>query len=117
MGEKQVVHSEVPTKMKRAVFSVTALSDFDWSFWLGSNYILGLQTLRAPLHLELHLRTFVQSPVTVHLDRGEVNKHVIAVGALDEAIALGGVKPFHNTFFSHYSILLTLMLRSALDAM
>jgi hypothetical protein len=35
-----------------------------------------------------------------------VNKYVIAVGALDEAITLGGVKPFYDPFFSHYSILL-----------
>jgi hypothetical protein len=32
-----------------------------------------------------------------------VNKYIVAVRALDKAIALCGVKPFHNTFFSHYS--------------
>jgi hypothetical protein len=31
-----------------------------------------------------------------------VNKHIIAVGALDKPVTLCGVKPFHNTFFSHY---------------
>src|ERR1700739_3919460 len=36
-----------------------------------------------------------------------MHKHIIAVGALDKAIALCGVKPFHDTFFSHYSFLLT----------
>jgi hypothetical protein len=32
-----------------------------------------------------------------------MDEHVIAVRALDKSIALGGIKPFHNTFFSHYS--------------
>src|SRR5580698_1918816 len=68
----------------------------------GSHDILGLQSLGAPLHLELHLRTFFQSAISIHLDRREVNEHIIAVRALDEAIALGGVKPFHSPFFSHY---------------
>jgi len=27
---------------------------------------------------------------------------ILAAGALDKSIALGGVKPFHNTLFSHY---------------
>src|SRR5580698_11195811 len=68
----------------------------------GSHDILSLQSLGAPLHLELHLRTFFQSAISIHLDRREVNEHIIAVRALDEAIALGGVKPFHSPFFSHY---------------
>jgi hypothetical protein len=31
-----------------------------------------------------------------------VNEHVVAAVPLDETIALSGVKPFHNAFFSHY---------------
>jgi hypothetical protein len=31
-----------------------------------------------------------------------MHENVIAVGTLDKAIALSGIKPFHNTFFSHY---------------
>src|ERR1019366_1839980 len=30
-----------------------------------------------------------------------MDKHVIAGRALDKSIALGGVEPLHNTFFSH----------------
>jgi hypothetical protein len=30
-------------------------------------------------------------------------EHIIPIGALDKSIAFGGIKPFHNTFFSHYS--------------
>jgi hypothetical protein len=64
--------------------------------------ILGLQTLGAALNLELHLRTFFQRPIAIHLNRRKVYKHVIAVSALDKPVALCGVKPFHDTFFSHY---------------
>jgi hypothetical protein len=73
----------------------------NWSCRLWSKNILGLQSLRSLLHLELHLQAFFQRSVTAHLNRCEVNKNVIAVGALDESITLGGVKPFHGTFFSH----------------
>jgi len=93
--------------MKRAVGRGRPFLELFWSYRLGSTYILGLQAFGATLHLELHLRAFFQCSIPVHLDCCEVNKNIIAVRALDEAIALGGVKPFHDTFFSHYSILLT----------
>src|ERR1700730_11893540 len=93
--------------MKRAVGRRRPFQDLYWSDGLRSTYILGLQALGATLHLELHLRTFFQCSIAVHLDCCEVNKNIIAVRALDEPVALCGVKPFHDTFFSHYSILLT----------
>jgi hypothetical protein len=31
-----------------------------------------------------------------------MHKHIVATGALDKSITLGGIKPFHNTFFFHY---------------
>src|SRR5580700_4256867 len=68
--------------------------------------VLRLQTLRAALHFKLDLRTFLKRPVTGHLDGREVNKNIFAAGALDKSIAFRGVKPFHNTLFSHYLILL-----------
>jgi hypothetical protein len=30
-----------------------------------------------------------------------MDEHIVAIGALDKSVTLGGVKPFHNTFFSH----------------
>src|SRR5580658_2523906 len=69
-------------------------------------YILGLEAFGATLHLEFHFRAFFQRPVAGHLDRRKMDKHVLAAGSLDESVALGGVKPFHNTLFSHYLILL-----------
>jgi hypothetical protein len=31
-----------------------------------------------------------------------VHEHIIAIGTLDKSVSLGGIKPFDNTFFSHY---------------
>jgi len=64
--------------------------------------VLGLQTLGARLDFELNLRSFIQGSVSVHLNRTEMNENILTAGPLDKAIALGGVKPFHYTFFSHY---------------
>src|SRR5579862_862979 len=77
-------------------------SEFFFGF-LDSGYVLGLQSLRSLLHLELYLRAFVQGTIPVCLDGRKVYEHVIAATSLDETIALGGVKPFHNAFFFHYS--------------
>src|SRR5258708_6200141 len=67
----------------------------------GAVHILGLQALGTLFDFELHLGPFLEGPVSGHLDRGEVDKHILAAGPLDESIALGGVKPFHGTLFSH----------------
>ena len=64
--------------------------------------VLGLQPLGALLYLELHFGTFIERPVSVRLDRREVDKYIIAAAALDKTVSLCGVEPFHNTFFSHY---------------
>src|SRR5579872_6904201 len=66
--------------------------------------VLSLEPLRTPFYLELHFRALLQRPVTGHLDCREVNKHILAAGPLDKSIALGGVKPFDDTLFSHYLI-------------
>jgi hypothetical protein len=71
---------------------------------LCSNYVLGLQTLWSLLHLELHLRAFIQRTITVRLDRRKVNEYVVAARTLDKSVAFGGVKPLHNTFFLHVPI-------------
>jgi hypothetical protein len=33
-----------------------------------------------------------------------MNENILTAGPLDKAKALGGIKPFHYTFFSHYEI-------------
>ena len=46
--------------------------------------------------------TFCQGLETSVLNSRKVNEHVVAAGPLDKSIAFSGVKPFHNTLFSHY---------------
>ncbi len=73
---------------------------------LGAIHILCLEPLGPLLDLELHFGALLERPVAGHLNRREVDEHILAAGALDKSIALCGVKPFHNTLFSHYSYLL-----------
>jgi hypothetical protein len=68
----------------------------------GSIDILGLESLRTCLHLELNFGTLFQAAVSRHLDGREVDEDVLTAGALDKSVAFCGVKPFHYTFFSHY---------------
>src|SRR5258708_37118595 len=72
-----------------------------WRLRLRVIDVLGLQTFGSALYLELYFASLLQRLVTVHLDRREVDKYVFAIGPLNEPIALGGVEPFHSTFFSH----------------
>jgi len=46
---------------------------------------------------ELHNFAFIERAVSVLLDYGEMDKHVLASGALDESVSLGSVKPLHCT--------------------
>lgn len=69
---------------------------------LGTGYVLSLEALWTSLHLELHFCAFLQRAISTHLDRREMHEDIITIRALDKSIALGGVKPFHYTFFSHY---------------
>jgi hypothetical protein len=69
-------------------------------------HVLGLQTLRPSLDLKLHFRALFQRPVTGHLNGREMDENIFAAGTLNKTIALGGIEPFHYTFFSHYLNLL-----------
>ena len=72
--------------------------------WLRAIHIFGLESFGSFFHLKLHLRALFEGPVSGHLDGRKVDEHIFAAGSLDKSIALGGVKPFHNTLFSHYLI-------------
>src|ERR1035437_3753498 len=65
--------------------------------------VFALPPLGALLDHELHLRAFLQGFVTVRLDGGKMNEHIVAARPLDESKALGGIKPLHSTFFFHYT--------------
>src|SRR4030067_673352 len=57
-----------------------------------------LRALWAILDFELHVLTFLEAFVAIHLDCGKVCKYVIATAAGgDEAVAFSGVTPLHGT--------------------
>ena len=63
--------------------------------------VFGLQTFGTLLYFELYFRTLVQRAVPGRLNRGEMNKNIVAAGPLDKTEAFGRIEPLHNTFFSH----------------
>ena len=71
-------------------------------------HILGLPPFRALDHIELYLLTFLQAAESVRLDGREVYKHVLAVLAADEPIALGVVKPLYCSCFHGVALFLFL---------
>jgi hypothetical protein len=64
--------------------------------------VFRLQALGALLHFELNLDAIVQAAVAVHFYGAEMDKNILAAGALDESIAFGIVEPLNDTFLSHY---------------
>jgi hypothetical protein len=56
-----------------------------------------LQAFGAFEQFELYYFAFIQSAVSVLLDHGEMNKHVLAGGALDESVSFSSVEPLHCT--------------------
>src|SRR4029077_14668158 len=56
-------------------------------------YVLCLPALGTLHDVELHRLTFLQAAETRCLDGREMHENVFAVGAADEAVALGVVKP------------------------
>src|SRR5690349_11817449 len=70
--------------------------------FLGAAHVLSLQPLGSLLDFELYLRAFIQSPISIGLDGREMHEHIVATGALDKSITLGGIKPLHYAFFFHF---------------
>src|SRR5215471_9330075 len=64
--------------------------------------VLRLKALRALLYFEFHRLTFIQGFVTVHLNGGEVHKHILSGLALDEPVALRSIEPLHCSLFLHF---------------
>ena len=52
-------------------------------------------------NLKGHTLAFVEGLITVHLDLGEVNEKIFAIGLGDKSVALLGVEPFDSSF-SHF---------------
>jgi hypothetical protein len=60
-----------------------------------------LKAFRPFQQIELDSLTFIQSPVTVLLNRGEMYEYILSGGALDETISFSPVEPLHYTLLSH----------------
>jgi hypothetical protein len=54
----------------------------------------GLEALLAVREIEFHLFASVQTPISVLLDNGVMDKDILAIVLRDEAISFGVVKPF-----------------------
>jgi hypothetical protein len=59
-------------------------------------------------NVELNLLSFLQTAETTGLDSGEVYKHVFAILAADESVALGVVKPLYCSCFHDGAVFLLL---------
>src|SRR4051812_45451446 len=68
---------------------------------LNSANVLGLQTFGSLLYLELHFRALIQRAIAARLNGRKMDEHIVPAGALDESVALRGVKPLHCAFFLH----------------
>src|SRR5207253_1264646 len=68
---------------------------------LDAVYVLGLQPLRALLDVELDLLSLVQSSVTLRLNRGVVDEHILTAVSFDEAVAFVVVEPLHYAYLRH----------------
>ena len=61
--------------------------------------VAGLQlTVLARGNLERHALAFVEGLITVHLDLGEVNEEIFAIGLGNKSVALLGVEPLDSAF-------------------
>jgi hypothetical protein len=60
-----------------------------------------LKALGALEQIELYGFTFIQGAVSVLLDSGEMDKHVLARGALDKSVSLCSVEPLYSSLLSH----------------
>jgi hypothetical protein len=67
---------------------------------LQADDVLGLKTLRSLLHFKFNRLAFIQTLVTVSLDRREVHEHIFTGLALDETIAFCRVEPLDCTLLS-----------------
>jgi hypothetical protein len=67
--------------------------------------VLCFRTLLALSNLELDALTFIQALITVALDCGEVDEHVVALFAGDETVTLFGVEELHCALCHKYSFL------------
>jgi hypothetical protein len=68
---------------------------------LETSNVRRLEALGALQQIELYGFTFIQRAISVLLDCREMDKNVLASGALDKSITLCSVKPLYSSLLSH----------------
>ena len=68
---------------------------------LETSNVRRLEAFGAFQQIELYGFTFIQGAISVLLNCGEMDKHVLASGALDKSITLCSVKPLYSSLLSH----------------
>jgi hypothetical protein len=66
-----------------------------------ANNVRCLEAFWAFEQIELHGFAFIERAVSILLNRGEMDEHVLTSGALDKTITLCSVKPLHSSLLSH----------------
>ena len=72
---------------------------------LGHADLFCLQTLGTALYDERDASAFIQGAIATGFDGGIVDKHILAVLALDKTKPFSGVKPLYCTCFFHSGVL------------
>src|SRR5262249_24095512 len=68
----------------------------------GAAHYIGREiALGALQELELNCFTLIQGSVTVFLDSGEMDEHILSGGTLNESISFCTVEPLNCTLLSH----------------
>jgi hypothetical protein len=68
---------------------------------LERGYVRCLQAFGAFGNIELNGLPFVERPVPIPLNRGEMYKYILARLALDEPESLTGIEPLYCSLFFH----------------
>ena len=77
--------------------------------------VAGLGSFGSLFNIELDLLAFLQVAITIALNSGEMDEHILAAFALDEAETLITVKPLNRTNYSVRHFLPPLAIENILD--
>src|SRR6185437_13854298 len=85
-----------------AVRSGPRRSAVEWSVsGSGLHDAVGRKPLLSRLELEFHRLTFCESLESVHLNRGKMDEHILALLLFNETVTLGVIEPLHLSLRHH----------------
>ena len=101
----ETIMSTISTELKTLSGEAERVSEWLRIKGSGANHVTRLESLGTLEQIELHGFTFVKGAVAVLLYGGEMHKHVLASGALNEPVPFSPVEPLHCTLLSHKKLL------------